>query len=184
MGKLVISEWVSLDGVFDADTMADWFQPFESAERGEVIKGNVDAAGAFLMGRITYQMLASYWPQKKHNEDGVADRLNQLPKYVVSETLESAEWNNSRIIKSDVANAVRELKQASDQELLVFGSAMLVRSLMKTGLVDELRILVHPVIAGTGRRFYRDGMDPTRLELLEARPLSGGVLFLRYGAAS
>ena len=183
MGKLVISEWVSLDGVFDAETMPQWFEPYDSPSRSEYIKGNVDAAGAFLMGRTTYEMLGDYWPKQQHNEFGIAERLNRLRKYVVSKTLTTTDWTPAHIIKGDVARAVDEVKRSVDGELLLFGSATLVRSLAPTDLIDEYRILVHPVIAGIGKRFYREDMPLVRLSRLEERPLDKGVLLLRYGRA-
>ena len=93
--KLVVSEWITLDGVFDADSMETWFNPYETEDRGRYIKEGIDAADALLFGRVTYEMLAQYWPNLKNNEMGVADRLNSLPKYVVSRTLKRADWNNS-----------------------------------------------------------------------------------------
>ena len=102
MRKLVVSEWMTLDGVFDADTMKEWFEPYDSEDRQNYIKENVLTSDAFLVGRVTYEMLASYWPNQKNNEMGIADRLNKAPKYVVSSTLKKAEWNNSTIINEDV----------------------------------------------------------------------------------
>jgi dihydrofolate reductase len=173
--KLVVSEWVTLDGVFDADTMKEWFEPYESPERQDYIKENVLTSDAFLVGRVTYEMLAAYWPNQKNNEMGVADRLNSAPKYVVSSTLKKAEWNNSTIINKDVVEEITKLKQQPGQDILVFGSATLVQSLMEADLVDEYRFLVHPIIIGSGKRFFSDEMVATKLKLVKTKTLDLGV---------
>jgi dihydrofolate reductase len=173
--KLVVSEWVTLDGVFDADSMKEWFEPYDSSGRQEYIKENVLTSDAFLVGRVTYEMLAAYWPNQKNNEMGVADRLNSAPKYVVSSTLKKAEWNNSTIINEDVVEEITKLKQQSGQDILVFGSATLVQSLMEADLVDEYRFLVQPIIMGSGKRFFSDEMAATKLKLVKTKTLDLGV---------
>src|SRR5690242_13666900 len=115
MKKLVASEWVTLDGVFDADTMGEWFNPYESDERAEHIKEWALTSDTFLLGHTTYEMLAPYWSSLQNNEMGIADRLNSAPKYVVSSTLQDARWNNSTIIKANVVEEVRKLKQQPGQ---------------------------------------------------------------------
>ena len=117
--KLVVSEWVTLDGVFDADSMKEWFEPYDSPDRQEYIKENVLTSDAFLVGRVTYEMLAAYWPNQKNNEMGVADRLNSAPKYVVSSTLKKAEWNNSTIISEDVVEEITKMKQQLGQDIFL-----------------------------------------------------------------
>jgi dihydrofolate reductase len=184
MRKLVVSEWVSLDGVFDDSTMDQWFYPYESDDRGEQIKEGVLAADAFLLGRVTYEMLAPYWSSQKNNEFGIADRLNSAPKYVVSSTLQKAEWDPSIIIKHNLVEEVTKLKQQPGQDILTFGSATLVQSLMKADLIDEYRFLVHPVIMGSGKRFFRDDMDMTKLKLVKSKPLSLDVTLLCYQPAN
>jgi dihydrofolate reductase len=173
--KLIVSEWMTLDGVFDADSMKEWFEPYESQDRQEYIKENVLTSDAFLVGRVTYEMLAAYWPNHKNNEMGVADRLNSAPKYVVSSTLKKAEWNNSTIINEDVVEEITKLKQQPGQDILVFGSATLVESLMAANLIDEYRFLVHPIIMGSGKRFFRDEMVATKLKLVKTKTLAHGV---------
>ena len=175
MRKLVVSEWMTLDGVFDADTMKEWFEPYDSEDRQNYIKENVLTSDAFLVGRVTYEMLASYWPNQKNNEMGIADRLNSAPKYVVSSTLKKAEWNNSTIINEDVVEEVTKLKQQPGQDILMFGSATLVQSLMEADLIDEYRFLVHPTIMGGGKRFFKDGMLATKLKLVKTETLNSGV---------
>ena len=182
MRKLVVSEWMTLDGVFDADTMKEWFEPYDSEDRQNYIKENVLTSDAFLVGRVTYEMLASYWPNQKNNEMGIADRLNNAPKYVVSSTLKKAEWNNSTIINEDVVEEVTKLKQQPGQDILMFGSATLVQSLMEADLIDEYRFLVQPIVMGSGKRFFNDG-NTAPLKLVEAKPFSLGVVLLRYQPA-
>jgi dihydrofolate reductase len=173
--KLIVSEWVTLDGVFDADSMKEWFEPYDGTDRQEYIKENVLTSDAFLVGRVTYEMLSSYWPNQRNNEMGVADRLNSAPKYVVSSTLKKAEWNNSTIISEDVVEEITRLKQQPGQNMLVFGSATLVQSLMKADLVDEYRFLVHPIIMGSGKSFFREEMVRTKLKLVKTKTLALGV---------
>jgi dihydrofolate reductase len=179
MRNVIASEWVTLDGVFDADTMATWFNPYDSEERQAFIKEGIFAADALLFGRVTYEMLSRYWPKMKNNEMGIADRLNSLPKHVVSSTLEKAEWNNSTIIKSHVAETIIDLKKQAGRDILIFGSGDLVHSLLQRQLIDELRFLVHPIIAGTGKRFFRDGMA-AKLEPVQTRNFDSGVIALYY----
>jgi dihydrofolate reductase len=181
MRKLVVSAWVTLDGVFDADTMDQWFNPYDSIDRQQYIKETVLASDAFLFGRTTYEMLAPYWSSLKDNEmEGVAGKLNSAPKYVVSSTLEKAEWNNSTIIKENVVKEIFKLKQHPGQEIQIEGSSTLVQSLMEADLIDELRLLVHPIIMGSGKRFFKDGMVTTRLQLISTKAFPSGVALLSY----
>jgi dihydrofolate reductase len=186
MRKLVVSEWLSLDGVFDADTMKEWFHPYNSKDRQERITALVLASDAFLFGRVTYEMLAGYWPKVKNNDNGdleVGSRLNSSPKYVVSSTLKQAEWSNSTIINKSALKEITNLKQQPGHNILVFGSATLVESLMDADLVDEYRLLVHPIIMGSGKRAFKDGMATTKLKLGETTTLSSGVISLCYQRA-
>ncbi len=179
MRKLVVSTWVALDGVFDADSMETWFNPFDSEERQTYIKEVVFASDAILVGRVTYEMLASYWPNQKHNEFGIADRLNGMPKYVVSSSLKNAEWNNSTVIKGQVAEQVSNLKRQAGHDIVIFGSATLVQSLLPANLIDEVKLLVHPVVMGRGKRFFKEGMT-ARLKLVRTKPLGSGVIAVAY----
>jgi dihydrofolate reductase len=181
--KLIVSAWVSLDGVFDADTMEHWFNPYHSDARGAYIKDTIDAADAFLLGRTTYEMLAPYWSAQQHNEMGVAARLNSLPKYVVSETLQKADWTNSTIISSNATQAIARLKQQPGQDIVIMGSASLVQSLMPARLIDEYRFLVQPIIVGTGKRFFKDGMQSPSLKLINSKTFDLGVVLLTYEPA-
>lgn len=180
MRKLIVSEWVTLDGVFDADTMDQWFEPYNSDGRAEYIKDTIHASDAFLIGRTTYEMFAAYWPAQKNNESGIGDKVNSVSKYVVSSTLKKAEWNNSTIIKENIAEEVTGLKQQPGQDILISGSATLVHSLIETGLIDEHRFLVHPIIMGSGKRFFRDEMHAAGLKLVKTKSFDLGVILLCY----
>jgi dihydrofolate reductase len=183
MRKLVVSEWVTLDGVFDADSMPQWFNPFQSDERVKHIKKVIEACDALVFGRTTYEMLGPYWSTQKNDENGPAAKLNSVRKYVVSSTLRKAEWNNSTIIKDNVEKEIAALKQGSGGDILVLGSAALVRSLSGGDLVDEYRFLVHPIIMGSGKRFFTEGMGMTKLKSLETKTLEMGVVAHRYESA-
>jgi dihydrofolate reductase len=186
MRKLVVSEWMTLDGVFDADTMGQWFRPYDSDDRQAWITEAVLASDAFVFGRITYELLAAYWPtvtDRDSREIEIADRLNDAPKYVVSSTLETGTWSNSTIIKKNVVDELAKLKQQPGHNILVFGSATLVRSLMAEDVIDEYRFLVHPIVMGSGKRPFKDGMATMKLKLIETKMSSLGVTFLSYHSA-
>lgn len=183
MRKLFVSEWVTLDGVFDADNMNQWWIPYDSGERQEYIREGILASDAILLGRTTYEMLAPYWSAQKNDENGPAEKLNSVPKYVVSSTLKKAEWNNSTIIKENVVEEITKLKQQQGGDILILGSATLVQSLMETDLIDEYRFLVQPIIMGRGKRFFKDGMHTTKLKLVKTKTLGLGVTLLSYQPA-
>ncbi|MGH3391882.1 MAG: dihydrofolate reductase family protein [Actinomadura sp.] len=136
----------------------------------------IGAADAFLLGRMTYELFANYWSQVTDPDDPRATRLNALPKYVVSSTLDRVQWNNSILLQGDVAEEVAELKRRPGDELQVHGSATLVRTLMKHGLVDDYRLLIHPVVLGDGKRLFAEGTTPTALELIDTKTTSRGVV--------
>jgi dihydrofolate reductase len=180
MRKLVVSEWVTVDGVFDADSMPQWFIPFQSDERATHIKKMIEACDALVLGRTTYEMLGPYWSTQKNEENGPAAKLNSVRKNVVSSTLKKAEWNNSTIIKDNVEKEIAALKEGSGGDILVLGSAALVRSLSRGDLVDEYRFLVHPIIMGSGKRFFTEGMTTKKMNVLESKTLAMGVVAQRY----
>ena len=184
MAKIIVSEWISLDGVFDAGTMDQWYNAYHTDERGEYIKEGILSAGAFLLGRTTYEMLWPYWSSQKNNEMGVADKLNKGHKYVVSSTLKKAEWSNSTIIDKSPLDAIVALKKQVTGDLFIMGSSILVQSLMAAKLIDEYRFLVHPNIMGNGRRFFREEMPVAHLELVKTQTFGLGVLQLTYRPGS
>lgn len=173
MSKIVVSTWVTLDGVFDANSMNEWFAPFDSLERQKYIRESIHGSDALLLGRTTYEMLSSYWPNLKNNEMDIAAKLNSMPKYVVSSSLKDVSWENSKIISLEEVAAL-------EGEIQVEGSSILAESLIKADLVDEFRFLVHPVIMGTGKRFFRDEMHTKGMELVKTEAIANGVVALYY----
>lgn len=183
MRKIIVSEWITLDGVFDSDPpyFNEWFIPYDSEARAAYIQKTILGCGAFLMGGATYTMLAPYWSALKDNEFGLADKMNNTPKYVVSTTLEKADWHNTqKIIKENIIEEIKKLKQEPGDYILIPGSATLVQSLMAAGLVDEYRFLIHPVIMGSGKRFFKDGMPTTKMTLIKTESIDLGVSVLYY----
>jgi len=183
MRKLIASEWMTLDGVFDADTMGEWFAPFDSAAKNEYIKDNILNSDALLVGRTTYEMLASYWPHEVNDDHGPASKINSMKKFVVSSKLKKADWNNSTIISKNIVKEIRKLKDQDGSEIQIPGSATLVQLLMKENLIDEYRFLVHPIIMGRGKRFFKDGMQTQGMKLVKTQKLDKGVEVHCYQAA-
>ncbi len=186
MGRIVVTEFISLDGVFEdpggaeKSEVAGWSFEFDRGEEGDRFKGEeLEAAEAQLLGRITYEGFAAAWPSMT-DEYGFADKMNGMPKYVVSTTLAEATWQNSEILRGSLADQVQELKRRHRGDILVAGSGRLVRGLMAEDLVDELRLMVFPVVLGRGRRLF-EGAPELRLRLSEARPVGpDGVIVLTY----
>jgi dihydrofolate reductase len=180
MRKLIASAWTTLDGIFDADLMQQWYIPFDSESRQNHIRSAILASDAILMGRSTYEMLAPYWSSLKNNEMGIADKINHSIKYVVSSTLKKADWNNSVIIRENIAGEIMRLKDQPGGEIRIEGSAILVRALMEASLIDEYRMLVHPIVMGAGRRYFNEGMHTPGLALVRHQVLDKGVIALHY----
>lgn len=180
MRKIVVSEGISLDGVFDAQTMGKWAYPFSSEEIHEFVRQSVLSADALLYGHTTYDMEAYYWPQQKDNKYGFTDRMNSVPKYVVTSRPLQSQWSNSTIITDNVIDEVTNLKQQPGNDILIKGSAILVRALMQADLIDELRLMLHPVVVGSGKRLFNDETDLTKFKLIESKPTSLGVVLLTY----
>lgn len=183
MRKLIVSVWITLDGVFDADTMDQWFSRYHSDERGNYIDDSISGSGALLIGRTTYEMLAGYWPYQKNDDNGPASSVNRMPKYVVSSSLKEANWNNSTIIKDNLIEEIIKLKQQPGHDILIPGSATLVQLLLHTDLIDEYQFLVHPMIMGSGKCFCKDGLSMTKLKLVKTKIFSQGVILLCYQPA-
>lgn len=183
MRKIVVSEGVTVDGIFEAETMGQWAAPYYSEERDEFVRGIVLAADALLLGRKTYDLQAYYWPNQKGDKYGIANHKNSMPKYVVTSTPLQAQWNNSTVIKNNVVEEIARLKQQPGKDILIEGSAMLVEALAQAGLIDEYKILVHPALVGSGKRFFREGLGLTKLKLSESKPIGLGVVLLSYALA-
>ena len=182
MRKLVVSTWLSIDGVFDADTMPIWFFPFDSVERQQYITKGIMDCDAILFGRTTYEMLASFWPYQTNDDMGPASKLNSVKKYVISSKLKTADWNNTTIISKNVVEEIAKLKQQKGTEIQIEGSATLVKSLQDANLIDEFRFLVHPIIAGDGKRFFKGGLKTDGLTLISTQTLDNGVIVLCYSS--
>ena len=171
MRKVVVAEFLSLDGVMDEPA---WTVPYWNDEIAKFKYDELFASDAHLLGRVTYQGFAAAWPSRT-DEQGFADRMNSLPKYVVSTTLEKVEWNNSHLIKKNVVEEISRLKQQPGQDILVAGSATLVNTLVEHDLVDEYHLLIYPVVLGKGKRLFKDG-SKTSLKLVETKSFSSGVV--------
>src|SRR5579859_1508513 len=179
MRKLWVKAWLTFDGVFDAETMDDWWQKTNTPERMAYITAQYAQGDVYLMGRTTYEMLWPGWSTQTTG-DGPGPILNSMKKYVVSTTLETAPWKESTIIRANVVEAITKLKQQPGKDIIIDGSATLVHSLMGTDLIDEYRFLVVSYIMGRGRRFFPDGTPPTALRLVSSKMLSGGTLGAIY----
>jgi dihydrofolate reductase len=184
MGRIVVTEFVSLDGVMEDPGGAENFKyggwSFEFSRGDEGNKFKLDEAlesEALLLGRVTYEGFAAAWPSR---EGEFADKFNNMPKYVVSSTLDDAEWNNSTVIKGDVPEQVAKLKEEMDGNIVVHGSAQLVQTLLEHDLVDELRLMVFPVVLGSGKRLFGETSDKNALRLIDSRVVGDGVDILIY----
>jgi dihydrofolate reductase len=180
MRRLVVTEYVSLDGIFDEP--GEWSFPFWNEEAFKFKYDELFASDAQLLGRQTYEGFAKAWPTMT-DEAGFADRMNTMPKYVVSRTLKNPEWTNTTVIRENIPEAVAALKQEPGYDILVAGSAQLVRALAEHNLVDEYRFMVHPIVLGSGNRIF----DERRvLKLVDSKRFSSGIMVLTYepGATS
>ena len=183
MRKVIVSEFVSLDGVFEAPDQ--WHFPYFNDEMGQEIGAAMGQADAMLMGRMLYEEWSAFWPQQDSEENPIAARMNGIQKYVVSTTLEGPlGWNNSTLIGENVAEEISRLKQQPGKDISISGSGSLVRSLLKDGLIDELRLMVHPVVVGSGKRLFEEGGEQIALELVDYRTFSTGVVYLTYRPVS
>ncbi len=176
MRKVIVSEYVTLDGIMDEP--GNWSFPFWNEEASTFKFDELRASDGLLLGRVTYQGFAKAWPTMKDTGE-YGERMNSLPKYVVSTTLSEVTWNAS-LIKDHIAEAVSRLKQENGQDLLVFGSGQLVHTLMQHDLIDEYRLMVHPVLLGSGKRLFRDGSEKKVLRLVDTRTFSSGIIVLSY----
>ena len=191
MGRIVVSEFVSLDGVMEdpggaeGTTNAGWTFRFQQGPEGSRFKlDEVLDAEALLLGRTTYEGFARAWPDMQ-DPVGFADKMNAMPKYVVSSTLrdEQATWNNSTVVRGDVVEEIRALTRSVEGDLLVAGSALLVQALIEHGLVDELRLMVFPIVLGSGKRLFGDVSAPRTLSLYAVMSVGEGIVILTYRPA-
>ena len=189
MGKIVVTEFVSIDGVMEDPGGSEDFKhgawSFEY-DRGEGDKFKLDetmASDALLLGRVTYEGFAEAWPSRE-DEAGFADKFNSMPKYVVSSTLTDPEWTNSTVISADLAAEVPKLKEKHDGDIVVHGSAQLVQGLLENDLVDEVRLMVFPVVLGSGKRVFGETDDKKPLKLKDSQTVGDGVAILVYERAA
>jgi dihydrofolate reductase len=189
MGKIIVSENVSLDGVVqdpagdEGFRLGGWVGRVGDKGREEAANVLLDEAlgtEALLLGRQSYEFFAARWPSRGGE---LADRLNSLPKYVVSSTLEDPAWNNSTVLKGDVVNAASELKQQLNGDIVVYASFQLVRTLIEHDLVDELRLMIYPVVLGAGERLFGETSDKKPMHLIDIRTVGNGLAFLTYEPA-
>jgi dihydrofolate reductase len=184
MGKIVVTEFVSLDGVMEDPGGAEdfkhggWSFEINRGEEGDKFKlDEAMEADAILLGRVTFEGFAEAWPSR----DGeFADKFNNMPKYVVSSTLADPDWNNSTVLDGDLAEAVSKLKQDHDGDVVVHGSARLAQALLDQDLVDELRLMVFPVVLGSGKRLFGETADKKPLKLVGSKTVGDGVAVLTY----
>ena len=186
MRKIVVSEFVSLDVVVEDPGGAEkfkhggWSFKFRDDQVPKYKLDELSTSDALLLGRVTYEGFAKAWPSRK-DDLGFADKMNNMPKYVVSTTLKKLDWNNSQLIKSNVVEEVKRLKQQPGKDILVYGSGKLVNTLLQHNLVDELRLMVHPVVLGSGKRLFDDNAESLKvLKLAESKTFPSGIVLLSY----
>ncbi len=190
MSRLIMWNLITLDGLFEGAKSWDlgWHESVWGDELERISIEQLRAADRLLFGRVTYEGMAGYWRRggtHAERESGeVADLMNRLPKVVFSRTLESADWENTTLVKGDVPAAVAALKRQGEGLSLVFGSGELSAALMRHGLFDEYRLVLAPVVLGRGKALFNEEADPGKLRLIEARPLSSGGVILRYEPAA
>jgi dihydrofolate reductase len=184
MGRIVVTEFMSLDGVVEDPGGSENFRyggwSFEISRGDEGDKFKLDEAfssDALLLGRVTYEGFAAAWPSR---EGEFADKFNTMPKYVVSSTLKDPAWNNSTVLNGDLAEEVAKLKQEVDGDIVVHGSVRLVQALVEHDLVDELRLMVYPVVLGSGKRLYGETSDKKTFDLADSKVVGDGVAILVY----
>lgn len=181
MRKLIMWNLMTLDGYFEGPNRdIDWHEDVWGDELERFSIEQCHAAGALLFGRVTYELMANYWPQAKGE---IADFMNGLPKIVASRTMETADWHNTRLVRENVPEEIARLKAESGKDIFIFGSAELSASLIPQGLIDEFRLCVVPMVLGGGNSLFKASPERLKLRLLDSRPLKTGAVILRYQPA-
>jgi dihydrofolate reductase len=194
MSRLIINTFLTLDGIMQApggteeDTSNDfdlggWLVPYADEDMGKIITEIFAEADCFLLGRKTYEIFAAYWPLVHDENNPVAAALNSLPKYVVSKTLNTVEWNNSILLKDNIVEEIKKLKSKPGREIQVHGSSNLAQILLKNELIDEFHLWIYPVVLGRGKRLFETGSLPSALRLVDTKTTSTGVLVNTYHSA-
>lgn len=186
MRKIVAFNAVTLDGYFTGpDGDFRWAHEGDDAEFSSFVAENARGGGELMFGRITYELMAAYWPtaMAKKNDPIVAERMNKMPKIVLSRTLRQASWSNTRLIKADLVDQVRQIKNSSGEDIAILGSGSIVAQLAPHGLIDEYQIVVNPVILGGGRTMFEGVKARLDLKLLSSRVFRNGKVFLCYAPA-
>lgn len=177
MRKVVVSEFITLDGVIEDPR---WTFQFGGEEQDHYKFNEMKEADALLLGRVTYEGFAVAWPNMIEETGEYGQWMNGYPKHVVSESLDQLEWNNSSLINGDLTEEVSKLKAQPGKDILIFGSGTLVKSLMKLGLIDEYRLMIFPIVVGKGQRLFEEGLEQTELKLAESKTFKSGVVVLTY----
>lgn len=190
-GRLTLTTFLSLDGVMQAPGGPDedrsgnfphggWLVPYFDEDLGRIVTDVFAQTDAFLLGRKTYEIFAAHWPRVTDPNDPVATALNRLPKYVVSRTLDKAEWHNSTVIRRDIVKQIADLKRRHERDILIQGSSDLLQTLLANDLVDEYRLVHFPVVLGSGKRLFGSGTVPSALALVDTRATRTGVVVNTY----
>ncbi|HEX5907588.1 MAG TPA: dihydrofolate reductase family protein, partial [Propionibacteriaceae bacterium] len=169
------------------DAREGWFAPsgeedVDQSDLIEALREQSTAADAVLLGRVTFEEMRGFWPLQTDDKTGVTDYLNTVEKYVISSTMKAPEWQRSTVLSGDVKDNIRELKSREGKDIVVTGSITLVHELIASGLVDEYRLFIYPVVIGHGARLFEDGIYVAKLRLVECRPFRSGIVLMRYGA--
>jgi dihydrofolate reductase len=184
MGKLVVSEFITLDGVFEdpggseGTSVGGWQRPLMGDDEGAYKMEELKTAGSLVLGRVTYEGFAKYWPTAKETGE-FGEIMNSLPKYVATLTASDFTWDNSQALATDVVAAIRKLKDEQEKDLLIYGSGSLVRSLLAENMVDELRLMTYPIVLNEGRRLF-DGVAQRKLRFVSERTFQNGTVLLTY----
>lgn len=184
MATLVVTENITVDGVIEQ--VGDWFSPAgadadaDNSDIEATLRQQLNAEAALLLGRKTFELFRGYWPARTDDRTGITAHLNHVPKYVLSRTIDDPEWENTTVLRGELAGQVRRLKQQLDGVIGVTGSITLVHGLIAAGLVDEYRLFVYPVVVGRGRKMFQDVDHIRKLQLVAANPYRSGIILLTY----
>ena len=177
MGKLYAWEFMSIDGIMESPEK--WIHPHSSEDVWDFIRNENLSAESMILGKMTYEAFITFWPHQKNNEFGFADRLNRMQKYVVSSTLKNADWNNTKIIDNNILEEIKKIKRESKGDIGMTGSAKLFQCLVQNSILDEIHLLVYPIVLGSGIRLFGE-VPQSDLTLQKAKAFNSGVVLLSY----